>query len=73
MKKYKLLLSLIFLTGTYISNATHFAGAEIFYEHISGTARDYKVTVIVYGDLNGAAALPTQIPISYSLRALRPK
>lgn len=66
MKNLKLFLSLFVLFGAFSANATHYAGAEIFYEHVAGTIRDYKVTLIVYGDLNGAAALPTQESISYS-------
>lgn len=67
MKKFTLA---IFFTIGLLSlpkvNATHFAGAEIYYEHVAGTIRDYCVTVIVYGDLNGAAALPTTTSISYT-------
>lgn len=66
MKNLKLIFSLFVLLASFTAKATHYAGAEIFYEYVPGTLRDYKVTLIVYGDLNGAAALPVSENISYS-------
>jgi gliding motility-associated-like protein len=45
--------------------ASHYAGAEIFYEHVAGTVRDYKVTLIVYGDVSGIP-IDWQADINYS-------
>lgn len=67
MKNFASTIALVLaLIGFTNLNATHFAGGEIFYEHIAGTVRDYKVTLILYGDLNGAAALPPNATINYS-------
>ncbi len=66
MKNLKLFAALVAIFTTLSATATHYAGAEIFYEHVPGSARAYHVTLIVYGDLNGTAALQVQESISYS-------
>jgi gliding motility-associated-like protein len=66
MKKLAIISAFLSLVFTQELKATHFAGAEIFYEHVPGTARDYCVTLIVYGDLNGTASLPIDADITYS-------
>ncbi len=57
----KRILTLIVLTlATLGSYATHLAGGEMTYTHISGL--DYKITVKLYRDCNGTIA-PNSLPI----------
>lgn len=58
-----LLASLLLVAS--ISSATHYAGAEIFYEHVAGTTRDYCITLILYGDSSSNVHLPAATTIFY--------
>lgn len=55
MRKILIALTALLVAVSFESKASHLAGGEIFYEHVAGTVRDYKVTLIIYRDLNGIA------------------
>lgn len=65
MRKIIIALTALLIAFSFETKASHLAGGEIFYEHVPGTLRDYKVTVIIYRDFSGIT-LPATASVSYS-------
>src|ERR1700756_1495107 len=60
-----LLLAIQFNTLT--ARASHIVGMDLYYQHVTGTANDYKIYVVAFGDCGPASAtafatLPTSSP-----------
>lgn len=65
MRKLLLAFTAMLIAFSYDARASHLAGGEIFYEHVAGTVRDYKVTLIIYRDVSGIP-LGNTANLSYS-------
>lgn len=65
MKKILFALTTLLIAFSNDVKATHLAGGEIFYEHVAGTLRDYKVTLIIYRDMTGVN-LPATANLQYT-------
>ena len=47
--------SLLLLFASIGSYASHIVGMDLYYTHVAGTANDYTVTLIAYGDCGPAS------------------